>query len=531
MNILAVIKGLNKLLKEKEKEQEEPVPQKEVDEELVIKDESISESPKTSPIQGAGVSSFLELSDSALKFWLSVIQSFDAPKPFDKQQTVELPTDSVVEEVEVISTPDKEVEVDEDTSFEASKSYSDFEGGWTVAWLVLLGLIAKFALRLGKIDGKTIIVTDNLDGVLDALSRIPDDLKDRSLSASQITGVEYKEGTIFERLGVEGHKVTSWYGVDRSWAGREHKGIDVAMEVGTPVQAPFDGIVYYVAYDRPEAGTYVEVVSEDGSTGVRLLHLSEVLVSPGDRISRGQIIAKSGNTFGNAKRPDGSSWSSGAHLHIETLWINKSIKVGSTIRDRGKHFNPLLLGASTTSDYMEGSESTPQVRVSFPRPTRIGQEAKNVLSITVNAKNPWKNPWEGQVGVIEGTNGLKYAVFSDFAHALRAGAINVAKYQTKYDVSDSGGAWTTIAEIASNKKLHSYVSEDNGDDVERWINTVSKKSGFARNEKIDLRDVDILSRVVKGIAFQEHSADVNQSDIATVIRHFNVIDTLLSNKQ
>lgn len=527
MNILAVIKGLNKLLKEKEKEQEEPVPQKEVDEELVIKDESISESPKTSPIQGAGVLSFLELSDSALKFWLSVIQSFDVPKSVDKQQTVELPTDSVVEEVEVTSPPDKEVEVDEDTSFEASKSYSDFEGGWTVAWLVLLGLIAKFALRLGKIDGKTTIVTDNLDGVLDALSRIPDDLKDRSLSASQITGVEYKEGTIFERLGVEGRKVTSWYGVNRSWAGREHKGIDVAMEVGTPVQAPFDGIVYYVAYDRPEAGTYVEIVSEDGSTGVRLLHLSEVLVSPGDRISRGQVIAKSGNTFGNAKRPDGSSWSSGAHLHIETLWINKSIKVGSTIRGRGNHFNPLLLGASTTSDYMEGSESTPQVRVSFPTETKIGTQGKNIFSITTSTSNPW----EGQVGVVKGRNGLRFPVFKDYAYSTRAAAINLAKYQTKHDVSGSGGAWTTIADIADNAKSHSYVSTKNGDRINEWIDTVSKRSGFSKDERIDLRDVDTLSRVLRGIAFQEHSADVNQSDIATVIRHFNVIDTLLSNKQ
>lgn len=527
MNILAVIKGLNKLLEKKEKEQEDPIPQKEVDEELVIKDESLSESPKTSPIQGAGVSSFIELSDSALKFWLSVIQSLDFPKPVDKQQTVELPTDSVVEEVEVTSSLDKEVEVDEDTSFEASKSYSDFEGGWTAAWLVLLGLIAKFALRLGKIDGKTTIVTDNLDGVLDALSRIPDDLKDRSLSASQITGVEYKEGTIFERLGVEGHKVTSWYEVNRSWAGREHKGIDVDMEVGTPVQAPFDGIVYYVAYDRPEAGTYVEIVSEDGSTGVRLLHLSEVLVSPGDRISRGQVIAKSGNTFGNAKRPDGSSWSSGAHLHIETLWINKSIKVGSTIRDRGKHFNPLLLGASTTSDYMEGSESIPQVRVSFPTETKIGTQGKNIFSITTSSSNPW----EGQVGVVVGRNGLRFPVFKDYAYSTRAAAINLAKYQTKHDVSGSGGAWTTIADIADNAKSHSYVSTKNGDRINEWIDTVSKRSGFSKDERIDLRDVDTLSRVLRGIAFQEHSADVNQSDIATVIRHFNVIDMVLSNKQ
>lgn len=527
MNILAVIKGLNKLLEKKEKEQEDVVPQKEVDEEIVIKDEEQNKEVKTSPIQGAGVSSFLALSDAALKFWLYVIQSLDEPKKEDKESIVELPQDSVVEDVEVTAPNNKEVEVDEDTSYEASKSYSDVESTWTVAWLVLLGIIAKFALRIGKFDGKTTIVTDNLDAVLDALSRIPDELKGTSFSANQITGVEYKEGTIFERLGVEGHKVTSWYGVNRSWAGREHKGIDVAMDVGTPVQAPFDGIVYYVAYDRPEAGTYVEIVSEDGSTGVRLLHLSEVLVSPGDRISKGQVIAKSGNTFGGAKRADGSAWSSGAHLHIETLWINKSLEVGKTIRGRGEYFNPLLLGAENTYSVMEGSESTPQVRVSFPRETKIGTESKNIYSITTSSSNPW----EGQTGVVEGRNGLMFPVFQDYAYATRAAAINLAKYQTKYDVSGSGGAWTTIADIADNAKSHSYVSAKNGDRVNSWIDTVSKKSGFSKDEKIDLRDVDTLSRVLHGIAFQEHSADVNQSDISTVIRHFNVIDTLLSNKQ
>ena len=124
-----------------------------------------------------------------------------------------------------------------------------------------------------------------------------------------------------------------------------------------------------------------------------------------------------------------------------------------------------------------------------------------------------------------------FPVFKDYAYSTRAAAINLAKYQTKHDVSGSGGAWTTIADIADNAKSHSYVSTKNGDRINEWIDTVSKRSGFSKDERIDLRDVDTLSRVLRGIAFQEHSDDVNQSDIATVIRHFNVIDTLLSNKQ
>ena len=53
-------------------------PQKDVEDEVSVNEEdSESSEVKTSPIQGAGVNSFLALSDAALKFWLSVIQSFE----------------------------------------------------------------------------------------------------------------------------------------------------------------------------------------------------------------------------------------------------------------------------------------------------------------------------------------------------------------------------------------------------------------------------------------------------------------------
>lgn len=52
MNILAVIKGLNKLLEKKEKEQQVEEPQKEVEDEVSVNEEdSESSEVKTSPFR------------------------------------------------------------------------------------------------------------------------------------------------------------------------------------------------------------------------------------------------------------------------------------------------------------------------------------------------------------------------------------------------------------------------------------------------------------------------------------------------
>ena len=84
-----------------------------------------------------------------------------------------------------------------------------------------------------------------------------------------------------------------------------HKGLDIAATPGTPVYAPADGIVSYVAY---EPG-YGKIIAIDHGYGVktRFAHNSQVFVERGQKVSRYDVISAVGNT----------GRSSGPHLHYE----------------------------------------------------------------------------------------------------------------------------------------------------------------------------------------------------------------------
>jgi murein DD-endopeptidase MepM/ murein hydrolase activator NlpD len=86
---------------------------------------------------------------------------------------------------------------------------------------------------------------------------------------------------------------------------RFHEGIDLNCDYGTEVRAPGDGKV--IAVER-RAG-FGLVVELDHGFGYRTIyaHLSKAMVKKGDSVTRGQKIAKSGN----------SGLSTGPHLHYE----------------------------------------------------------------------------------------------------------------------------------------------------------------------------------------------------------------------
>lgn len=88
-----------------------------------------------------------------------------------------------------------------------------------------------------------------------------------------------------------------------------HNGTDFRTPTGTPVLAPADGVVTRIE-NHPFAGKYIEI-QHFGSIKTRYLHLDRFLVKRGQRITRGQRIALSGNT----------GRSTGPHLHYE-LHIN-----------------------------------------------------------------------------------------------------------------------------------------------------------------------------------------------------------------
>jgi murein DD-endopeptidase MepM/ murein hydrolase activator NlpD len=86
-----------------------------------------------------------------------------------------------------------------------------------------------------------------------------------------------------------------------------HKGMDVAMPIGSDVPTARDGTVAFSG-EMPGYGLTV-VVQHDVHTSTRYAHLSEVLVKPGDAVTAGQTIAHSGN----------SGRTTGPHLHFEVL--------------------------------------------------------------------------------------------------------------------------------------------------------------------------------------------------------------------
>lgn len=84
---------------------------------------------------------------------------------------------------------------------------------------------------------------------------------------------------------------TQTSGFGSRW-GRQHKGIDLAVSVGTTVYAADGGTVVEAQY----SGSYGNVVMIDHQNGqeTRYAHNSKLLVKKGDKVYQGQPIAKSG---------------------------------------------------------------------------------------------------------------------------------------------------------------------------------------------------------------------------------------------
>jgi murein DD-endopeptidase MepM/ murein hydrolase activator NlpD len=92
--------------------------------------------------------------------------------------------------------------------------------------------------------------------------------------------------------------------------GHRHEGQDLAAASGTPVVAPYRGVVTAVQYQAKGAGRYVVIDGEDYDYVFMHLRTGSIVVHEGERVRTGQAIGEVGSTGG----------SSGPHLHFE-LWV------------------------------------------------------------------------------------------------------------------------------------------------------------------------------------------------------------------
>lgn len=145
-----------------------------------------------------------------------------------------------------------------------------------------------------------------MDGTLTAVAAR---LQQRARWISQTPAITPVKGIFTSGFGSRSDPLTHGHG--------NHQGVDIAAAPGQPVRASADGIVMR-AGNLGGLGNAIFVAHGFGIT-TRYGHLSKIEVRPGQRVKRGDVIGRVGNT----------GRSTGYHLHYE-------------VRQDGDPVNPLV---------------------------------------------------------------------------------------------------------------------------------------------------------------------------------------------
>lgn len=106
-------------------------------------------------------------------------------------------------------------------------------------------------------------------------------------------------------LPIKDGKITTAYKkLGKMWSKGYHTGVDFSCKEGTEIIAVADGKIEPANWGKSYG---IQAVQKVEGGWVIYAHLSQLAVKAGDKVTKGQLIGKSGNT-GN---------SSGPHLHFE----------------------------------------------------------------------------------------------------------------------------------------------------------------------------------------------------------------------
>ncbi len=151
-----------------------------------------------------------------------------------------------------------------------------------------------------------------LDGVLDT---VEEQLEQRMRWISSTPAISPVRGILTSGFGYRADPMTHGRG--------NHQGIDIAAAYGLPVHASGDGLVLQ-ASEQGGLGRAVFLFHGYGLTS-RYGHLSAVTVRPGQRVKRGDVIGRVGNT----------GRSTGPHLHYEVRLDGEPLNPIGYILDNG----------------------------------------------------------------------------------------------------------------------------------------------------------------------------------------------------
>ena len=118
--------------------------------------------------------------------------------------------------------------------------------------------------------------------------------------------------------------VSSRFGMRRDpFTGKQsfHPGLDFSVPLGTPVRSTADGVV--VSVEKQRGLGRMVAIDHDGGVKTLYAHLQKAMVTRGQRVARGKVIALSGN----------SGRSTAPHLHYEVRIGNRAVNPLTYILD------------------------------------------------------------------------------------------------------------------------------------------------------------------------------------------------------
>lgn len=197
------------------------------------------------------------------------------------------------------------VSLTEEVPYEVEKINDNtiYEGRTVVAQKGQKGT-AQVLARVTKVNGietdKDVLESETITQPVKQIVKVG--TKERPPTTGSGTFINPSYGTLSSRYGAR-------------W-GRRHNGIDVAGSYNSDIKAADGGVVTYAGW-MSGYGNFVMINHENGyQTGYG--HCASLTVNVGDRVAKGDVIAKMGNT----------GRSTGTHLHFE-------------VKKNGKFENPL----------------------------------------------------------------------------------------------------------------------------------------------------------------------------------------------
>ncbi|MFZ1519375.1 MAG: M23 family metallopeptidase [Ignavibacteriaceae bacterium] len=180
-------------------------------------------------------------------------------------------------------------------------------------------LYSEFGSDISGVINIAETVTKRFEFEKKQFNQITEKIKQNNLLFESIPAIVPTTGNYsLESFGMRMHPIL---GVNKM-----HNGIDIINDVGTLVKSSGKGKIVFVG---PKGG-YGLAVEIDHGFGYKTIyaHLSSTLVKEGQTVTRGQSIAKSGN----------SGLSSGPHLHYEVLHNGQNLNPADFFFDEYSYF-------------------------------------------------------------------------------------------------------------------------------------------------------------------------------------------------